>query len=79
VARFSSGNSEVEDKLHFRLPCTTVTPRNEERLTQPIRANRWIMTRELRTELNIGFNALEMMVATLDYSCNTITPGPKPV
>jgi hypothetical protein len=56
----------VKDKPHFLLPCTTVTPRNEERLNQLIRENRWI-TRELCTELNIGFNALEIMVATLEY------------
>jgi hypothetical protein len=40
---------------------------NEERLNQLNRSNRWIMTRELCTELNIGFNALEIMVATLEY------------
>jgi hypothetical protein len=67
VASFSSGDSEVKGKPHLGLPCTTVTPRNEERLNQLICANRWITTRELCTELNIGFNALEMMVATLEY------------
>jgi hypothetical protein len=67
VARFSSGDSDVKDKPHFGLPCTAVIPRNEERLNQLIRSNRWITTRELCTELNIGFNALEMMVATLEY------------
>jgi hypothetical protein len=67
VARFSSGDSDVKDKPHFGLPCTTVTPRNKERLNQLICANRWITTRELCTELNIGFNALEMIVATLEY------------
>jgi hypothetical protein len=66
VVRFSSGDSEVKDKPHFGLPCTSVTPRNE-RLNQLIRTNRSITTRELCTELNIGFNALEMMVATLEY------------
>jgi hypothetical protein len=29
--------------------------------------DQWITARELCTELNIGFNALEMMVATLEY------------
>jgi histone-lysine N-methyltransferase SETMAR len=67
VARFSSGDGEVKDKPHFGLPCTAVTPRNEERLNQLIRANRWITTRELCMELNFGFNALEIMVATLEY------------
>ena len=41
--------------------------RNEERLDQLIHVNRWITTRELCTELNIGLNALGMMVATLEY------------
>ena len=32
VARFSSGDSDVKDKPRSRRPCTSVTPRNEERL-----------------------------------------------
>jgi len=67
VARFSSGNSDVKDKPHSRRPCTAVTPRNEERLDQLIRANQQIMTREPCMELNIGCNALEATVATLEY------------
>ena len=67
VARFSSGDSDVKDKPRSGRPCTAVTPRNEERLDQLIRANRRITTRELCTELNIGSNALEMMLATLEY------------
>jgi len=67
VACFSSGNSDVKDKPRSGRPCTAVTPRNEERLDQLIRVNRRIMTRELCTELNIGCNALETMVATLEY------------
>ena len=67
VARFSSGDSDVKDKPRSGRPCTAVTPRNEERLDQLIRANRRITTRELCTELNIGCNALEAMVATLEY------------
>ena len=67
VARFSSGDSDVKDKPRSGWPCTAVTPRNEERLNQLIRANRQIMTRELCTELNISCNALETMVATLEY------------
>jgi len=39
----------------------------KERLDQLIPANRRITTRELCTELNIGFNALETMVAMLEY------------
>jgi len=49
VARFSSGDSDVKDKPRSGRPCTAVTPRNEERLDQFIRANRWITTRELGT------------------------------
>ena len=67
VERFSSGESDVKDKPPSGRPCTAVTPRNEERLDQLIRANRQITTRELCTELNIGFNALETIVATLEY------------
>jgi hypothetical protein len=67
VARFSSGDSDVKDKPRSGRPCTALTPRNEERLDQLICANRWITTSELFTELNISFNALETMVATLEY------------
>jgi len=67
VARFSSGDSDVKDKPSSGRPCTAVTPRNEERLDQLIRANRRITTRELCTELNISFNALQTMVASLEY------------
>ena len=58
----------MKDKPRSGRPCTAVAPRNEECLNQLIRANRRIMTRELCTELNISFNALEMMVAMLEYS-----------
>jgi len=64
---FSSGDSDVKDEPHSRRPFTAVTPRNEERLDQLIRANRRITTRELCMELNIGCNALETVVATLEY------------
>jgi hypothetical protein len=67
VARFSSGDSEVKDSPHFKLPCTTVTPQNKERLNQLIHANRWITTRELCTELNIGFSALLCYCAVCIY------------
>jgi len=67
VARFSTGDSNVTDKPHSGWPWTAVTPQNEERLDQLIHANRQIMARVLRTELNISFNAMETMVATLEY------------
>jgi len=67
VERFSSGDSDVKDKPRAGRLCTAVTPRNEERLNQLIRANRRIRTRELCTELNIGFNALATMVASLKF------------
>ena len=67
VARFSSGDSDAKDKPLSGRKCTAVTPRNEERLNQLTRTNRRITTRELRTELNIGFSALETMVAKLEY------------
>ena len=67
MASFSSGDSNMKDKPRSRWPCTAVTPQNEERLDQLIHANRQIMTRELCTELNIDFSALETMAATLEY------------
>jgi len=67
VAHFSSGDSDVKDEPRSGRPCTAVTPRNKERLHQLIRTNRRITTRELCTELNIGCNTLEGMVATLEY------------
>ena len=67
VVRFSSGDSDVKEKPCSGWPCTAVTPRNEERLDQLIRANRQITTRELCTERNIAFSTLETMVATLEY------------
>jgi hypothetical protein len=68
VARFSSGDSDMKDKPRSGRQCTAVTPRNEERLDQLIRANPRITTRGLCTERNIGCNVLEAMVATLEYS-----------
>jgi len=64
VVHSSSGDSDVKDKLCSRWPCTIVTPQNEERLDQLICKNWKITTRELCTELNNGFNVLEIMVAT---------------
>ncbi|XP_040556984.1 serine/threonine-protein kinase VRK1 isoform X1 [Gallus gallus] len=61
VVRFSSGDNDLKDKPRSGRPCTAVTPRNEERLNQLIQSNLGITTRELCTELNIGFNALETM------------------
>jgi transposase len=58
VACFSSGDKYVKNKPRSGRPCTAVTPGNEERLDQLIRANRRVTTRELCTELNIGFSAL---------------------
>jgi len=62
-----TGDSDVKGKPHSGRPCIAVTPLNEERLNQLIRTNRRITTRELCTELNIGFFALETIVATLEY------------
>jgi hypothetical protein len=67
VVRFSSGDSDVRDRTRSWWPWTAVSPRNEERLDQLIRANRLIMTKELCTELNVGFNALGTMLATSEY------------
>ena len=67
VVRFSSGGSDVQDKPRSGRSYTAVTTRNEERLDQLNRSNRRITIRELCAELNIGFNKLETMVATLEY------------
>ena len=64
---FSSVDISVKDKPCSEHLCTAVTPWNEECLDQLICVNQWIMTRELCTELNIGFSTLETMVATLEY------------
>ena len=64
---FSSGDSDVKDNPHSRWSHAAVTPRNEEHLNQHIHAKWKIMTRELCMELDIGFSALEMMVAMLEY------------
>jgi len=58
VLHFGSGDSDVEDMQCSRWPCTAVTPWNEVCFCQLIHANQWIVTRELCTELNVGFNAL---------------------
>jgi len=67
VVCFSSGDRDMKDKPCSGRPCTAVTPRNEEHLDHLICENQRIMTRELCMELNIGFSALETMVATLEY------------
>ena len=67
LACFSSGDSALKDKPRPGRSCTAVTPRNEERLDQIIRANRRITAGEMSTELTIGFSALETMVAALEY------------
>jgi hypothetical protein len=67
VVRFSSGDSDVRDRPRSRWPCTAVSSRNEELVDQLIRAIPWIITRELCTDLNVRFIALETMLATLHY------------
>ena len=67
VVCFSSGDSDVKDKPRSGRPCTAVTPRSEEHLNQLIHTNQQITNGELGTELNIGFNMLETMVAMLEY------------
>ena len=67
VVHFSSSASNTKDKPHSEWSYTTVTPWNEECLDQLIRANQRITNKELYKELNISFNALETVVATLEY------------
>ena len=56
----------MEYSSHSKQLCTAVTSQNEECPDQLIHTNQWFMIRELFTEMNIGFNALETMVATLE-------------
>ena len=55
-----------------RWPCTAVTSQNKECINQFIYTNQQITTRDLCTELSIGFNALETTVETLEY-CKVCT------
>lgn len=67
VVHFSSGDSDVKNKTCSGWPCVADIPQNEKCLDLLIHANPQIATRELCTRLNIGFTALGMMVATLQY------------
>ncbi|PNF23675.1 Mariner Mos1 transposase [Cryptotermes secundus] len=67
VVRFNSGESEVHNKPRPGHPCSAATPHNEQHLDQLIRTDQQITTRELCARLNIGCNALEMMLGKLDY------------
>jgi hypothetical protein len=64
---FQQWRPRCERLTTFRRPYTAVSPRNEECIEQLIRAIRKITTRELCTELNVGFNALETTLAALEY------------
>ena len=66
VVRFSSGDGNMKDKPCSGQPCTAVTPQNAKRLDQLTHVNCQITTKDLGTELNISFSALEMMVATME-------------
>lgn len=52
---------------HSNCFCTAVNAQNEEHLDQLIHANQRIIAKELYTELNVSFNVLETMLATVDY------------
>jgi hypothetical protein len=52
--RFSSGDSDIRDRLHSRQPFTAVSSWNEEPFNQLICENWQITTRELCMELNVG-------------------------
>lgn len=64
---FSSVNGDIKDKSYSGWPCTAAMAQNEGFLDQFNCVNLWIMVQELNMELNIDFNALEMIVATLEY------------
>jgi hypothetical protein len=67
VGAFQQWRQRCDRQATFWWPCTSVNPQNEECFDQLISSSRRITTRELCTELNIGFNALEMMFAMLEY------------
>ena len=68
VVCLSSG--DMKDKPYSRQPCSALIPWREERLYQLVHTNWQIMSREL----NISLNALETMVAMLEY-CKLYTLG----
>ena len=74
VMYFSNGDSDATDAPCPGSPCTAVTPQNEEHLNQLIHVNRQIMTRELCTELNIGFNVLETGILQSFCHMGPMTP-----
>ena len=57
VVYFSSGDSNVKDKTQSGQSCTAVMLQSEEHLDLLFHMNGRIMTRELYTEVNFGFNA----------------------
>ena len=63
----ASAVATAKDRTCSGWPFTAVTPWNKECLNQLIYVNWQIMVRELCTELNICFNALEMMLTALEY------------
>jgi len=67
LVHFSSGGSSMKAKPHAGQPCTAVTLWNAEQFHQFFWSNKRIMTRELCPEMNISFNALEIMTAMLEY------------
>jgi len=66
VVCFNSGDSNVKEATIW-MAMHSITTQNEECLNQFICVKWWIMTKRPRTELNIGFSALEMMVVMLEY------------
>ena len=67
VVHFSGGDNDMKDKPCSGWQCTAVNSWNEECLNQLVCMNWRIITTKFCTELNNGFNMLEMMVATLEY------------
>ena len=72
VVCYSSGNSNVKDKPRSGWPHTAVMPWNEEHLDQLTRMN-W-QTRELCTELNIGFKACNGSNLGISQSLLQVSP-----
>ena len=64
VVCFNSGNNDVKHKLCSGSPCTAATSQNSVSISSP--TDHQITIRELCTEMNSRFSALEMMVEVLE-------------
>ena len=62
--RFLSGCESVEDEERSRRPSTSKTQGNVERVTEMIRSNRRLTTREISEVLNISYGSVQNILTT---------------